>query len=212
MVGSRRGAGRAVGRSAGATQKRQTAAPRELHLNGVSDRPADGEQPDQLGWYDTVEQALAEQNVKLADLLEQETDPALGNGGLGRLAACFLDSMATVEQPATGWAELPVRLFRQSFRGGQQQEAPDNWQRESYPWFASQRRAGGRGIGGKLESDGRELWRPASPARRSRDLPVLGYRNGVAAAAAPVAGDPSASVQPERFQRRQIPAGRRSRA
>ncbi len=88
-----------------------------------------------LGLYDQMQQALKESGLNLDDLIEREEEPGLGNGGLGRLAACFLDSMATLEIPAMGYGiRYEFGIFDQLICDGWQVEHPDNWLRFGNPW------------------------------------------------------------------------------
>ena len=81
-----------------------------------------------LGLYDDVRDTLAEAGKALADIEEQEPEPSLGNGGLGRLAACFLDSLATLNLPGDGVGlRYHCGLFRQNFKNNVQNETPDFW-------------------------------------------------------------------------------------
>src|SRR5947199_70843 len=82
-----------------------------------------------------AKRAAEQHNVDWLDVIEQEPDAGLGNGGLGRLAACFLDSMATMQLPAVGYGlRYEYGIFKQAIRDGWQQEQPDNWLRRQDPW------------------------------------------------------------------------------
>jgi starch phosphorylase len=82
-----------------------------------------------------LQQSVQEKGIDWLELVEQEPDAGLGNGGLGRLAACFLDSMATMQLPATGYGlRYEYGMFKQCIVDGWQKENPDNWLRDNDPW------------------------------------------------------------------------------
>ena len=91
-----------------------------------------------LGIYDQVKQAVDELGLNFEELLEQEEEPGLGNGGLGRLAACYLDSLATLEIPALGYGiRYEFGIFDQRIQDGWQVEITDKWLRYGNPWEVS---------------------------------------------------------------------------
>lgn len=137
-----------------------------------------------LGYYEDIKAYLAQYQVELVDVLEQERDPALGNGGLGRLAACFLDSMATLGQAATGYGlHYQYGLFKQAFQDGKQIESGDEWGRNQYPWHRYNPSKTKRvHFGGKIISLGKDRyeWKPKLTIEgKAFDLPIVGYQNDV---------------------------------
>lgn len=124
---------------------------------------------------------VEEENLDLLAVLEEEPDAGLGNGGLGRLAACFLDSMATMQLPAMGYGlRYEYGIFRQSLRDGWQEEQPDNWLRRPDPWEVArpQDQVEVR-LGCSFEVRGGTLrvvaGRPSSLLGLPFDRPVVGY-------------------------------------
>ncbi|WP_455814676.1 glycogen phosphorylase [Pseudomonas graminis] len=88
-----------------------------------------------MGIYDDAKSALEEMGFDLEELIEEESDPGLGNGGLGRLAACFLDSLATLGLPGRGYGiRYEYGMFKQNIVDGRQAESPDYWLEYGNPW------------------------------------------------------------------------------
>jgi glycogen phosphorylase len=142
-----------------------------------------------LGIWDAAEQALSGLGPKLSDVLEQEEEPGLGNGGLGRLAACYMDSLATVGAPAIGYGiRYEFGIFDQAIRDGWQVELTDRWLRLGNPWeiprpeIAYDVNFGGRTVH-ELDESGhlRVRWTPDRVVKGvAYDTPVAGYRTSTA--------------------------------
>jgi len=139
-----------------------------------------------LDIYDTCYDMLKRLSYSLEDIMEEEPDMGLGNGGLGRLAACFMDSLATQEYPAYGYSiRYEFGIFKQLIQQGYQVEEPDNWLRLGNPWeicrpeYTYRVRFGGR-IERAEQPDGRVQyhWVDTDDVMAvAWDIPVPGYEN-----------------------------------
>jgi starch phosphorylase len=142
-----------------------------------------------LGIYEETEEAMRKLGLDLETLIEQEAEPGLGNGGLGRLASCFMDSLATLDIPAIGYGiRYEYGIFDQEIRDGWQVETTDKWLRLGNPW-ALERPEDAYEVkfGGHTERypgpDGhfRVRWVPERVVRGiPNDTPILGYRTNTA--------------------------------
>jgi starch phosphorylase len=142
-----------------------------------------------LGLQEEARQAMSELGYDLDAILAQEEEPGLGNGGLGRLAACYMDSLATLEIPTLGYGiRYEFGIFDQLIRDGWQVEKTDKWLALGNPWETPRPEiACDVALGGRTEGyqDERGLyrvrWVPQHVVRGvAYDVPILGYRNGTA--------------------------------
>ena len=142
-----------------------------------------------LGIYDEAEEAMRKLGLDLNTLIEQEEEPGLGNGGLGRLASCFMDSLATLDIPAIGYGiRYEYGIFDQEIRDGWQVETTDKWLRLGNPWAlerpedAFEVKMGGRTE--RYTDDNNQIrvrWIPQKVVRGiPNDTPILGYRTNTA--------------------------------
>lgn len=133
------------------------------------------------GVYDVAEKALAELNVDLEEIIEKEVDPGLGNGGVGRLAACFMDSLATLAIPAMGYGiRYEYGMFRQKIENGQQVERPDDWLEKGAPWeFMRPSKRFSIDFGGHIYFEDKKcIWNPAEKVTAlAYDQMIPGYKN-----------------------------------
>ncbi|MFY7803332.1 MAG: glycogen/starch/alpha-glucan phosphorylase [Limnoraphis robusta] len=142
-----------------------------------------------LGIADQVRQAVEECGLNLDDLIEQEEEPGLGNGGLGRLAACYMESLATLDIPAIGYGiRYEFGIFDQEICDGWQVEITDKWLRYGNPWEIPRTEASVEvGLGGYTESyydeqnRYRVRWLPDRTIKGvPYDTPILGYKTNTA--------------------------------
>ncbi len=140
-----------------------------------------------LGITEPARQAMSELGLNLDEILEQEEEPGLGNGGLGRLASCFLDSLASLELPAIGYGiRYEFGIFDQTIQDGWQVEITDKWLRRGNPWeIARPEIAYDVPFGGRTEASTDEQgryrvrWIPETVVKGiAYDTPVLGYDVG----------------------------------
>ncbi len=140
-----------------------------------------------VGMADAATQAMHQLGINLEELAEAEIDAGLGNGGLGRLAACFLDSCATLQLPVMGYGiRYEYGMFRQRIEDGRQIEEPDHWLRDGNPWeqerpeFTQRVRFGGRTERHSTESgEQRVRWIGSRDVLAvPYDIPIPGYHNG----------------------------------
>ncbi|WP_324721034.1 glycogen/starch/alpha-glucan phosphorylase [Salinimicrobium sp. HB62] len=138
---------------------------------------------------DETQEALSELDLDLDQILEQEVEPGLGNGGLGRLASCYMDSLATLGIPSIGYGiRYEFGIFKQDIRDGWQVEATDKWLHNGNPWEIMRPeisyvvKFGGRTEHGMDEEDRYQVkWLPESEIKGTAyDTPILGYQsNGI---------------------------------